>query len=373
MTNDSKIKLRNGVHRGEAVVRIEFGFDRELSSMVQRTQGSKYSKTMGCWYIPRDEFRLNLFIERFGAYADIDVSHLDGVPDERINEAKKDKSGSVSIPEGYLEKLERKRYSQNTINAYRAYIRDFALAFEGRELAEIDKEEINGYILGLIRKKKISSSQQNQRINAIKFYYEKVLGREREYYDIERPRKIQTLPKILSEDEVLAILRCTTNLKHKAILGTIYSAGLRRSELIKLRKEDILFDKELIFVRGGKGMRDRMLALSESISIVLQKYLEIYKPNYWLFEGPERRQYSPSSISRILYSSARKAGIERRITPHMLRHSFATHLHEQGTDIRHIQLVLGHASSKTTAIYTHVSKRSLANVKSPLDVILKRE
>jgi site-specific recombinase XerD len=277
------------------------------------------------------------------------------------------------IPSGYLEKLEQRRYSKNTIRAYVAYIRDFATTFQGRDLAQIKKEEINRYILGLIRNRGISPSQQNQRINAIKFYYEKVLGRERQYYDIERPRKIMTLPKILTEDEVLAILRCTTNLKHKAILGTIYSAGLRRSELINLRKQDILFDKELIFIRGGKGMHDRMLALSESISIVLKKYLGIYKPNYWLFEGPERKQYSPSSISRILYNSARKAGIERRITPHMLRHSFATHLHEQGADIRYIQLVLGHASSKTTDIYTHVSKRSLANVKSPLDTILKRK
>ena len=156
------------------------------------------------------------------------------------------------------------------------------------------------------------------------------------------------------------------------IIGFIYSAGLRRSELINLRKQDIYLEKKMIIIRAGKGKKDRTSVLSDALANDLPVYLEMHKLNYWLFEGVNRKQYSATSIARILDKASRKAGIEKKVTPHMLRHSFATHLLEQGTDIRYIQIILGHESSKTTEIYTHVSKKSLANIKSPLDVILKR-
>lgn len=367
MENVSGIVLRRGFHRGEAVVRIEFGFDRQLSDMVQRIKGSQWSKTMGCWYVPKEEFRLKLFIERFGSYADIDVTHLDGVSVEKVDEAKMVEALPVSIPEGYLEKLERKRYSRNTINAYTAYIRDFASAFEGRDLADITKEEINGYILELIRKRGISSSQQNQRINAIKFYYEKVLGRERAYYDIERPRKEKKLPVVLSREEFEQIVNSTNNLKHRCIIMTIYTAGLRRSELINLRIVDIDSNRGLIRVRSAKGNKDRYTLLSTRLLSSLRAYYRLYKPKVYLFEGQDGGQYSESSIKSVLDRAVIAAGIKKRITPHQLRHSFATHLLEQGTDLRIIQELLGHSSSKTTEIYTHVSTRQIGKIKNPFD------
>ncbi len=248
-------------------------------------------------------------------------------------------------------------------------MRDFVVMFRKQKLSEVSKEQINSYILWLIRKKNISESQQNQRINAIKFYYEKVLEKPKQYYAIERPRKTKQLPKVLSENEILSILKATQNIKHKAILGTIYSAGLRRSELVNLRIQDVQFDKNMLFIRAAKGKKDRTSLLSSSLSVVLHKYMQQCKPNYWLFEGVNRSKYSASSIARILHSSSQKAGIQKRVTPHMLRHSFATHLLEQGVDIRYIQTILGHESSKTTEIYTHVSTKSLAKIKSPLDKI----
>jgi len=224
--------------------------------------------------------------------------------------------------------------------------------------------------LHLIRNEKISYSQQNQRINAIKFYYEHVLGFRKENYLIDRPRKEFHLPKVISEKEIMAILKALSNLKHKTILATIYSAGLRRSELINLRKQDLLLDKNLLFIKGGKGNKDRVTILSKQLKGVLMKYIEEEKPNYWLFEGVNRKQYSATSIRNILNFAVRKANINKKVTPHMLRHSFATHLLEQGTDLRFIQELLGHSSSKTTEIYTHVSNRSLAKIQSPLDVII---
>lgn len=329
---------------------------------------------MGCWYVPKEQFDLHRFFEAFQSVAYINYSELKQSPtklqetprdEPKINEPK------ALLPSGYQEMLQQKRYSLNTQKIYIAYMRDFATMFHKFDLQKVTKDQINRYILWLIREKGISASQQNQRINAIKFYYEKVLGKPSEFYSIERPRKGFELPKVLSENEVLAILRASANLKHKAILGTIYSAGLRRSELINLRIQDVQFDKHILFIRGGKGRKDRTSILSDSVSTVLQRYLKTDKPNYWMFEGPNRSKYSSTSISRILDAAVAKADIKKRVTPHMLRHSFATHLLEQGVDIRYIQTILGHESSKTTEIYTHVSTKSLAKIKSPLDMILR--
>ncbi len=273
----------------------------------------------------------------------------------------------------YLEHLERKRYSPNTIKIYISYFSDFLDYFNGSDIENIDKKEVNDYLTELIHNKNISASQQNQRINAIKFYYEKVLNKPKEVYVFDRPRRSKSLPKVITEQEVLRILKATENLKHKAILGTLYSAGLRRSEIINLRIQDIVFDKKLIFIKGAKGKKDRTSVLSDSVATVLKIYIGKFKPNYWLFEGPNRTQYSATSIVNILKVSAKKANIGKVVTPHMLRHSFATHLLEQGVDIRYIQTILGHESTKTTEIYTHVSNKSLAKIRSPLDTFLEHK
>lgn len=167
------------------------------------------------------------------------------------------------------------------------------------------------------------------------------------------------------------MIQFTDNLKHKLIICLLYSSGLRKGELLSLRKEDILLDKSLIFVRGGKGKKDRTTVLSDHLKQLLKIYLQEYKPNYWLIEGVGRNKYSPSSVGRVISKAAQNAKIERVVTAHMLRHSFATHLLEQGLDLRYIQQLLGHGSSKTTEIYTHVSSKSLAKIKSPLDTFLK--
>lgn len=334
----------------------------------------RWSQTMKCWYFPESGFDLHRFFEAFQTIAYIDYSALKQSQRKLAETPKRvpnDSGNKVELPAGYREMLQQKRYSLNTQKIYIAYMRDFATMFHKFDLRQVTKDQINRYILWLIREKGISGSQQNQRINAIKFYYEKVIGNPPEIYNIERPRKGFELPKVLSENEVLAILKASTNLKHKAILGTIYSAGLRRSELINLRIQDVQFDKHILYIRGGKGRKDRTSILSDSVGIILQRYLKTDKPNYWLFEGPNRSKYSSTSISRILNTAVAKADIKKRVTPHMLRHSFATHLLEQGVDIRYIQSILGYESSKTTEIYTHVSTKSLAKVKSPLDIILK--
>lgn len=177
----------------------------------------------------------------------------------------------------------------------------------------------------------------------------------------------------MTEIEVLRMIQVTDNVKHKTILCVLYSAGLRKGELLNLRKQDIFFDKNLIFVRGGKGKKDRTTVLSENLKKLLTIYLRDYKPNYWLLESATRSRYGASSVAKIVKRAAKLAGIERTITPHMLRHSFATHLLEQGLDLRYIQQLLGHGSSKTTEVYTHVTTKSLSKIKSPLDTFLESQ
>jgi len=267
----------------------------------------------------------------------------------------------------YKNRLLQKRYSTNTQNIYCKYFKDFIDYFNRKNIEELTTSDINRYILELIQKQNMSVSQQNQRINAIKFYFEKILGRGKEYYDIYRPKKEFKLPKVLSNNEIKKILDSCNNIKHYCILILIYSAGLRRSELIQLKISDIDSERMVLNIRGSKGKKDRISLLSENVLLKLRNYYKEYKPKEYLFEGLKGGKYSATSIAKILKNAAKKGGITKNVTPHMLRHSFATHLLEQGTDLRYIQELLGHNSSKTTEIYTHVSKKAIDQIRNPVD------
>ncbi|GAB2493542.1 tyrosine-type recombinase/integrase [Algoriphagus taiwanensis] len=267
------------------------------------------------------------------------------------------------------QKLTLKAYSPSTLGNYATAFAKFLRFFEQRELTSITKEEIEGFVYHQINKYKISESAQNSLINAIKAYYEHVLGKPREYYEIQRPKASQTLPNILSKEEIAGIIQATSNLKHKTILLTIYSAGLRISEAVRLRIRDVHSDEGYLFIKGSKNKKDRKTVLSPILLGELRRYYRQYKPSYWLFEGQEGGQYSVKSIQNIFRVAVQKSGANPWATVHTLRHSFATHLLQSGTNLRMIQVLLGHASSKTTEIYSHVLAVSNKNVVSPLDQI----
>jgi site-specific recombinase XerD len=212
-----------------------------------------------------------------------------------------------------------------------------------------------------------SISYQNQFINAIKKYLEVTLGNRYNILGIERPRKKYTLPAVLSRGEVKVLLDKTTNWKHRAILSLIYSAGLRRSELLHLRLSDVDSKRMVLHIRSGKGNKDRIVGLSPRVLDLLRKYYLIYRPSHYLFEGQKGGKYSDGSVGKIFQQAKNRAGIKIPGGVHILRHSFATHLHERGYDIRIIQELLEHKSSKTTEIYTHISTSSIRKVISPLD------
>jgi integrase/recombinase XerD len=274
------------------------------------------------------------------------------------------------VLESYQNTLIQKRYSGSTYATYTSYFAAFANHFS-YDINNLQVHEINQYLVELLKTKPISSSQQNQHINAIKFYYEKVLGREKQYYAVLRPKRQQTLPKVLSKNEITKVLTVISNNKHRMIISILYSGGLRKAELLNLKLNDIQSDRGLLRINGGKGKKDRFTILSKLLIKQLREYYLEYRPKTFLFEGQSGGKYSGERVSKLLHNAVHKAGINRRVTPHMLRHSFATHLLEQGTDLQYIQELLGHSSSKTTEIYTHVSNKNLQNIVNPIDELLE--
>jgi integrase/recombinase XerD len=268
------------------------------------------------------------------------------------------------------QKLILKGYSPTTLKTYTQQFSEFLFFYNDIHPTDITELDVHNYLLYLVEKKKLSRSTQNQAINSIKYFYEKVMKQPRKVYYIERPLKEHKLPQILSQLEVMAIFEAPKNLKHKVMLMLIYASGLRRSELLNLRIGDIDLNRCVVFIRGGKGRKDRQSIMAQSLRPLLEKYMAEFNPKFWLFEGQTGEQYSATSLQQVLKQAVRKANIKKQVRLHMLRHSFATHLLEGGTSTRYIQELLGHESSKTTEIYTHVTRFGFENLTSPLDQIV---
>ncbi len=278
-----------------------------------------------------------------------------------LDQSYKDALGAIE------KKLIVQRYSESTVSVYRYMFREFLKYLYPRPLHQVTMDDITKYHHLLVVKKNVSRSYQNQSINAIKFYLEQVSGMDRTKYELERPKKEQKLPTVLSQEEIQKLFSKVRNLKHRAILVTIYSCGLRISELLNLRIGDIDSDRMEVRIQGGKGKKDRITILSPLLLKILRAYYKAHRPLEYLFEGPGGTQYSASSIRKILLRAVKRAGINKKVVVHTLRHSFGTHLLENGTNLRYIQVLMGHGSPKTTEIYTHVAQGDIHKVVSPLD------
>jgi len=274
-----------------------------------------------------------------------------------------------SLLQQVSQKLAVKRYARSTSRTYLSHIKAFLYHYN-LPIEEINEDLIRSYLLIQIEKG-LSHAAQNQAVNALKFLFEKVWGNERAVYYLERPRKEHRLPVILSQCEVKSILKSTTNLKHLSMLSLLYASGLRGGELTRLTINDIDSKNMLIRVQQSKGKKDRFVPLSPKMLQLLRKYYFRFRPEHYLFEGQEKKKaYSLSSLRKVLKRSCSRADINKGVRLHTLRHSFATHLLESGVSLRHIQVILGHNSSKTTEIYTHVSSVMLHQVRSPIEDIL---
>jgi integrase/recombinase XerD len=266
-----------------------------------------------------------------------------------------------------LEELQRRNYSSKTIRLYLRHVAEFAKHFH-RSPDQLGAEDIRQYQLFLIQEKKLAWSSYNQIVCALRFFYAKTLQRAFLLQEIPFPRMQQRLPTILSPEEVAKILTVPPHLKTRALLMTIYAAGLRRSEAAHLQVNDIDSARMTITVRQGKGQKDRLVMLSPVLLQTLRTYWRHNKPKQWLFPGKNPDQpISDNDVFAVFQNAVRRAGITKKVSPHSLRHSFATHLLESGTDLRTIQILLGHRSLKTTARYLHVSQQHVRATASPLD------
>jgi site-specific recombinase XerD len=392
------VRIEKLFHRDLHCLAIHFPYNRFLITVTKQIEGILFSKTHRCWYVEdKPDLLKNILAHYKCHHIDVDYTGIENASaadntnnvaaDQRqpVNgatappppvEKSSDKHVRVLNEEQQIvlrmmeQKLHLKGYSSNTAKTYLFQFKDFMHFYANTYPLEITDHDIRNYLLYLVEQKKVSKSTQNQAINAIKFFYEVVMGQVRQTYYLERPMKDRQLPQVLSEEEVLAIIQHAGNIKHTTMLMLIYAAGLRRSEFMNLKPGDVDMDRLTVFIRGGKGRKDRQSILAKELIPLMKEYLKQYKPKRWLYEGHDGSRYSAASMQQVLKRAVERAGIKKHVKLHTLRHSFATHLLEAGTSTRYIQTLLGHESSKTTEIYTQVSRFALDKIKSPLDNIL---
>lgn len=370
------ITLKHLLIDNKKYIGLKFYSDKVIDSMIKELKDLSWNDEFGMHYIPNNKSNLNTIFNLFRGVAWINTNYffqksnsrqLDEVFDVNWFRNRHKPDNFRHCPVSYLDKLEIKRYANNTVRSYISSFERFINYFISKPIDELDELDIRTFIKHLIRSN-FSNSYINLSINSIKFYYEIVLGMPNRFYDIERPRKEKKLPKVLSMEEVRDLIDATNNVKHRCILSLLYSGGLRRSELINLKPLDIDSKRMLIKINNAKGKKDRYTLLATATLNDLRIYYKQYRPQDYLIEGRNKAQYSATSISIIITNAAFRAGIKKHITPHTLRHSFATHLLENGTDLRYIQILLGHSSTKTTEIYTHVATKNFISIKNPLDL-----
>jgi len=347
------------------VLKLYFIYNQAVIEAIKQLPLCRWNGTENCWTLPYSEPSIKS-IREFAVANGLEWIYREEQK-QKVLPPNRSQAKLRANPETYLAKLRELRYSTNTIDSYTFMFKEFINYYPDKELGDITEEEIVGYLQYLVTERKISTSYQNQAINAIKFYYERVLGGRRKVYLIERPREEKFLPEVLSQEEVTALLNAIDNLKHKAVLMTIYSGGLRISELINLKIKDIDSNRMQIRIEQGKGKKDRYTLLGQKTLEVLRSYVKQYQPREWLFEGVNYGPFSETSIKKALKTALERTKITKHVTPHTLRHSFATHLLESGTDLRYIQSLLGHQSTKTTEIYTHITVKGFDQIKNPLD------
>ncbi|MEZ5035303.1 MAG: tyrosine-type recombinase/integrase [Chitinophagaceae bacterium] len=266
----------------------------------------------------------------------------------------------------FVKILEVKRYSLNTIKAYESVVK-LARSYFQKPLHDVSEDQLHQYFYELIHSKNISIAYQKQIALGLKLYYKEIYNKNIHLELLVPKRNSKTLPVILSLQDVNSLIYAAKNSKHKSMIALVYSAGLRVGELINMKILDIDSKRMIIHVKQAKGRKDRIVPLSEKLLLMLRAYYKEYSPKIYLFEGQKRGKYSTSSFNKFLKAAAKRANIKKEFSAHSLRHSYATHLLEKGTDIRIIQKLLGHNSIKTTMLYTQVTSPMLQNIKSPFD------
>jgi integrase/recombinase XerD len=373
---------------GGSRISLRFAFDRELIKVVKELPDARWSSSGGYWHITDSLDIISLLLNSFHgkAYVDYSALKLSMAEKIRLKRGEEQKNGSgkakgvtdaelpVLTKKGeediarYRRWMDANRYPQATIQNYSSMMVKFLRFMSPKEASECTSDDLIRIVDEYILPKGLSYSFQNQMISSVKKFYGNIYKTVIDPGEVNRPRTRHRLPNVLSKEDVKRILSVITNEKHRVMLSLIYACGLRRSELLQLLPADIERGRKLLRIREAKGFKDRVVPVSEKIIEMIDDYLKHYKPKFYLFEGQwPGEKYSTSSLEKILKTACKKAGLRKEISLHWLRHSYATHLLESGTDLKYIQELLGHRSSRTTEIYLHVSVKSLQKIRSPFD------
>lgn len=390
------ITLKPLYHRGGEQIGIYYKNDLRLNIIIKDKAGAKWSQTHKCWYVPQNRAAFEKLKSVLNNHARLETSELKKYLERKNNKlssstaiqistspitaATKEKgvqkptAGIFPVNRHVLPAMEQmlrlKGYSPSTIKTYSNETAVFLKTISNHAADSLSIDRIKDYLDYCATRLKLSEHTLHSRMNALKFYYEQVLKREKFFWDIPRPKKPEQLPKVLSKEEIAVLLKAIENFKHKTMIMLGYGCGLRVSEITGLTVNDLDEDRRLLIVRKGKGKKDRVISLSPAMLIMLQSYKEKYKPSGYLFEGQYAgTAYSVRSLEQIIHAAKERAGIKKGGSMHMLRHSFATHLLDKGTDVVFIQKLLGHNDIKTTLRYLHVTNKDILNIISPLEDI----
>ncbi|HXB41917.1 MAG TPA: site-specific tyrosine recombinase/integron integrase [Bacteroidia bacterium] len=362
-------------HREAEDILLRYPNDKVLDEAIKKISGVRWTRTHTCWQVAYSVFTINQIKAIFDPICKIDATLLK----EKIV-SKKTNPSIVAVPatlvigddakikmKQFKDWLESRRYSKNTVVTYMDALKSFLRFYSQKPVAEITNEDVIIFNNEFVLKHKLSASYQSQVVNAIKLFFRTVQNTAIIVDDIHRPKKPFKLPLVLSLEDIESLLNSLENIKHKTMLALIYSAGLRRSELLNMEVRDVDSKRMMITVKAAKGNKDRVVPLSATILELLRIYYKKYSPKIYLFEGQTGNRYSETSLQEIFHQAKNKAKINKSATLHTLRHSYATHLLEGGTNLRYIQEILGHKSPKTTQIYTHVSNEGIGRVTSPIE------
>ncbi len=379
MNKKAEIILRNAVHREAPVIKLEFDFNPQINEALKNNTNALWSATMKSWYIKKEKFVLQEFFSAMRSDAYINYSQIQNrviyaPPPKPVKsyDLKDYKGQLLAETETEIEKfknwLQQKRYSENTIKTYTHHLLIFFGFYFPKHPEDIELADITAFNNEFIINFGLSSTFQNQTISALKLFYSRQFNRNFEIENIERPRFSRPLPKVINKEELQRFFNTIKNVKHKMAFETIYAYGLRRSELLNLKLENIDTRRGMISILNSKGKKDRAIPMSKRWLEKVKPYYQAYKPKIFFIEGQFPGQsLTAGSLQKVFEKTLLNSKIYKPYTIHCLRHSFATHLLENGTDLRYIQELLGHKSSKTTEIYTHVSNESLKNIKNPFD------
>lgn len=349
----SKLQFISDVRKDENIIWIVFDHNHDLIRGLKMRVLMKWDNLVQLWFVKDDKKIRSLLNFKTRTVGDVLLNKIDPINKNEFFR--------------FEDQLILKGYSNNTIRTYCTEFAQLLYVLNDFPVVDLCEDKLKSYILYCAKELQLSENQIHSRMNAIKFYFEKVLMREQFLLNIPRPKKPQLLPKSLNEAEIQKIIDVTENIKHRIILKLCYGMGLRVSEIVKIKIEDIDSKKMTVFISLAKGKKDRYVNLPQSILVELRAYYKEYRPETYLFEGHDHDQYSVRSAQSVFKNAMKKAKIYKKVGIHSLRHSYATHLLEYGTDISHIQKLLGHNNIKTTLIYTQVTDKNLAQITSPLD------